>query len=106
MTTTPTKLRRAYEVLGAVMDGMPDSVQIFAWAIDHTNAIRAQRRPATVGESDEEIRTAIRKLADHFGLKYGEERCKTYVDVRAFGEIDGVQVIIWGHVERVYEVTQ
>jgi len=103
VTATMTELRRAYLALGKLMNGMPDDVQIFAWAIDHANAIRAQRRQAIGSEPDEEARAAIRKLADHFSLSYGEERCKTYVDVRAFDEIDGVQVTIWGHVERAYD---
>ena len=101
--TTTTSLRHAYWTLGELMNNMPDDVQIFAWNIDHTNAINAQRRQALGDETDDEIRAAIRKLADHFGIGYDERRCETYVNARATGEIDGVQVTIWDHVERAYD---
>ena len=86
----------AHRVLGTLITAMPSDVEIATWRI-HDGGIEAQRQS---GGGDARTRTEIRSLAGLFVFDYAEKRSERFTTVSASGEIDGVRVEFWDHVER------
>lgn len=87
----------AHRLCGELIEDMPDGVVFSSWEI----------MPGYVGgqysttDSSSGVKCGLAMLANHFGLVYCEDLKSSLVQVNAVGELGGVQVQLWAHVNQV-----
>lgn len=87
-------VRRAHEVLGAILSALPEDFTASHWTIG-LRGINIQRLAEPL-DTVQRVRTDIRLAACILGLELAETPGKDHVKIHATGIVTGVRVEVWG----------